>query len=55
MTPDYLAQQGYRQRWKVESFFSALKRTMSSTLSARQPKQLAAEAALKVLAYALRR
>jgi hypothetical protein len=55
MTPDYLAQQGYRQRWKVESFFSALKRTMGSTLSARQPKQLAAEAALKVLAYALRR
>jgi hypothetical protein len=55
MTPEYLAQQGYRQRWKVESFFSALKRTMGSTLSARQPKQMAAEAALKVLAYALRR
>ena len=55
MTPEYLAEQGYRQRWKVESFFSALKRTMGSTLSARQPKQLAAEAALKVLAYALRR
>jgi transposase len=55
MTPAYLAQQGYRQRWKVESFFSALKRTMGSTLSARHPKQMAAEAALKVLAYALRR
>src|SRR6185312_4492354 len=49
MTPAYLAQQGYRQRWKVESFFSALKRTMGSTLSARHPKQMAAEAALKVL------
>lgn len=55
MTPEYLAQQGYQRRWKVESFFSALKRTMGSTLSARQPKQMAAEAALKVLAYALRR
>jgi hypothetical protein len=55
MTPEYLEQQGYRQRWKVESYFSALKRTMGSTLSARQPKPMAAEAALKVLAYALRR
>jgi hypothetical protein len=55
MTPQYLQQQGYTQRWKVESFFSALKRTMESTLSARRPDQMAAEAALKVLAYALRR
>jgi hypothetical protein len=55
MTPEYLKQQGYSRRWKVESFFSALKRTMGSTLSARRPQQMAAEAALKVLAYALRR
>jgi hypothetical protein len=55
MTPEYLEQLGYHQRWKVESFFSALKRTIGSALSARQPKQLVAEAALKVLAYALRR
>ena len=55
MTPEYLVQQGYRQRWKVESFFSALKRTMGSTLRARRPDQMIAEAALKVLAYALRR
>ena len=55
MSTEYLQQQGYPRRWKVESYFSALKRTMGSTLSARQPKQMAAEAALKVLAYALRR
>lgn len=55
MTPEYLEQQHYPRRWKVESYFSALKRTMGSTLSARRPKQMAAEAALKVLAYALRR
>jgi len=39
----------------VESFFSALNRTMGSTLSARHPKQMLAEAAFKVLAYTLRR
>ena len=48
-------QQGYHRRWSVESFFSALKRTMGSTLSARRPDQMVAEAAFKVLAYALRR
>ena len=55
MTPEYLQQQGYTRRWTVESFFSALKRTMGSTLSARRPDQMLAEAALKVLAYTLRR
>lgn len=55
MTPEYLRQQGFGRRWQVESFFSALKRTMGSALSARRPAQMAAEAALKVLAYALRR
>jgi hypothetical protein len=55
MTPDYLQQKGYTRRWTVESFFSALKRTMGSALSARRPDQMVAEAALKVLAYTLRR
>jgi hypothetical protein len=55
MSADYLRQNGYSHRWAVESFFSALKRTMGSALSARRPDQMLAEAALKVLAYALRR
>ena len=55
MTPEYLQQRGYTRRWNVESFFSALKRTMGSALSARRPDQMVAEAAFKVLAYALRR
>lgn len=55
MTPEYLQKAGYQRRWKVESYFSGLKRTMGSTLSARRPDQMAAEAALKVLAYTLRR
>jgi Transposase DDE domain len=55
MTPEYVRQEGYNRRWSVESFFSALKRTIGSSLSARRPDQMLAEAALKVLAYALRR
>lgn len=55
MTPEYVRQQGYNRRWSVESFFSALKRTIGSSLSARRPDQMLAEAALKVLAYSLRR
>jgi len=55
MSPDYLRQAQYHRRWAVESFFSGLKRTMGSTLSARTPQQKLAEAALRVLAYALRR
>lgn len=55
MTPEYVRQQGYHRRWSVESFFSALKRTIGSSLSARRPDQMLAEAALKVLAYSLRR
>jgi hypothetical protein len=39
----------------METFFSALKRTMGSALRARRPKQMLAEAAVRVLAYALRR
>ena len=55
MTPEYVRKQGYTRRWSVESFFSALKRTIGSSLSARRPDQMLAEAALKVLAYTLRR
>jgi len=55
MTPEYVRQHGYNRRWSVESFFSALKRTIGSSLSARRPDQMLAEAALKVLAYSLRR
>lgn len=55
MTPDYLKSAGFGRRWAVESFFSAVKRTMGSALSARRPQQMLVEATLKVLAYALRR
>jgi hypothetical protein len=55
MTEQYLEKAGYKKRWWVESFFSALKRTMGSTLNARRPDQMLAEAAFKVLAYTLRR
>lgn len=55
MTEDYLKRAGYTKRWAVESFFSALKRMMGSTLQARRPDQLLAEAAFKVLAYTLHR
>lgn len=55
MTEQYLEKAGYKKRWSVESFFSALKRTMGSTLNARRPDQMLAEAAFKVLAYTLRR
>jgi hypothetical protein len=55
MTPDTLKEQGYGRRWIVESFMSGLKRTTGSTLNARQEQSLFVEAALRVLAYALRR
>ena len=55
MTDDYLKRAGYTKRWAVETFFSALKRTMGSALNARRPDQLLAEAAFKVLAYAIHR
>ena len=55
MRPAYLKKLGFGRRWAVESFFSGLKRTMGSALSARKPAQMIAEAAFKVLAYALRR
>jgi hypothetical protein len=55
MSPEYLKATQYSRRWAVESFFSGLKRTMGSALKARRPDQMVAEAALKVIAYALRR
>jgi len=45
----------YGKRWHAETFMSGLKRTMGSTLAARSEHALFTEAALRVLAYALRR
>ena len=45
----------FGRRWHVESFFSGMKRTMLSTLSSRKASTLLHEAAMKVLAYAMRR
>ena len=39
MTPEYLENAQFGRRWSVESFFSAVKRTMGSSLSARRPDQ----------------
>ncbi|MEW4491125.1 transposase, partial [Thalassoglobus sp. JC818] len=55
MTRTELETKGYGRRWLVESFMSGLKRTTGAALSARSEKALFVEAALKVLAYALRR
>lgn len=55
MTPQRLKRNRYGTRWIVESFMSALKRTTGSTLQARQQPTLFVEAAIRVLAYALRR
>jgi len=55
MSPEHMRERGYGRRWGVETFFSALKRTMGSALSARQPAAQLTEAAIRVLAYVLRR
>jgi hypothetical protein len=55
MSVEHLRQRGYGRRWAVESFFSALKRTMGSVLSARTHASQLTEAAIRVLAYVLRR
>lgn len=55
MSPRHLKNRGYGRRWSAESFFSGLKRTMGEGLNARKLKTQLAEAAIKVLAYALRR
>jgi hypothetical protein len=45
----------YGRRWTVESFMSGLKRSTGGSLTARAPQSLLTEAALRVLAYAIRR
>jgi transposase len=55
MSKNYLKKMEYGKRWAVETFFSALKRTMGSTLTSRKPDHLLKEAAFRVLAYTLRR
>jgi hypothetical protein len=55
MTPMRLKRNKYGKRWIVESFMSALKRTTGSTLNARRQPTLFVEAAIRVLAYAIRR
>lgn len=55
MTEETLKEKGYGKRWLVESFMSGLKRTTGSTLTSRNDRSLFVEAALRVLAYALRR
>ena len=55
MTTETLQDKNYGRRWLVESFMSGLKRTTGSTLAARSEHCLFVEAAIKVLAYALRR
>lgn len=46
---------GYGKRWHAESFMSGLKRTTGSALTSRKDNTLDAEAALRVLAYSVRR
>lgn len=55
MSPAHLKTRGYGTRWAIESFFSGLKRTTGSALRARTPATQLAEAAIRVLAYVLRR
>lgn len=45
----------FGQRWQIESFFSALKRTTGHGLRARGPANPLTEAAFRVLGYAIRR
>jgi len=55
MSPQHLQDNRYGLRWHIESFMSGLKRTTGCALRARLPHTLQSEAALRVLAYALRR
>jgi Transposase DDE domain len=55
MTPLRLKRNGYGKRWIIESFISGLKRTTGSMLAARKKSSLLVEAALRVVAYAIRR
>jgi len=55
MSQEHLKEQSYGLRWHVESFWSALKRTMGDSLRAKQPASLLTEAAFRLLAYSLHR
>lgn len=55
MSVEHMRQRGYGKRWGIETFFSALKRTTGTALSTRTPATQLAEAAIRVLAYVLRR
>lgn len=55
MSEETLKEKNYGRRWLVESFMSGLKRTTGSALAARSERSLFVEAAIRVLAYALRR
>ncbi len=55
MTKTKLKRSGYGNRWQIESFFSGLKRTTGSALSARKDITLHHEASFRVLAYTLNR
>jgi Transposase DDE domain len=53
MSAEHLQERSYGRRWAAESFFSGLKRKVGSTISARRPNQMLAQAAFMVLAYSL--
>jgi len=55
MSADHMRERGYSKRWAIESFFSALKRTMGDALNARKETTQLVEAAIRVLTYVLRR
>lgn len=46
---------GYGRRWTIESLFSAIKRTCGPALTSRRENTLKVEAALRVVAYGIRR
>ncbi len=55
MSPEHLKKRGYGKRWAVESFFSAMKRKVGSSLTSRKDSTLLGEAACKLLAYTIYR
>lgn len=55
MTEKTLKKLGYGRRWLVECYNSGLKRTTGSTLNAKTHRGRMIDAAMKVLAYAIRR
>jgi hypothetical protein len=55
MSAEHMRERGYGRRWGIETFFSALKRTTGCALSTRTKVTQLTEAAIRVLAYVLRR